>query len=141
MKGFTRFPAIQKGTVISRDRRASGLGVNPEKTRTPIPTNSSHEWYRPLQLLVSKLPCFGMVVCSLTGSRLIIPGAVLYVLNRSKTLWPQAWNPTDTYVNHHEVANLLVDFPEVGPMRQSIHQILKARISTQSLNTQPASMT
>lgn len=40
---------------------------------------------------------------------------------------PQVWNQDDTYVNHHEVVNLLVDLPEVGPMRKSIHTIMKVR--------------
>ena len=29
-------------------------------------------------------------------------------------------------MNHHEVVNLVVDLPEEGPMRKSIHSILKA---------------
>ena len=39
----------------------------------------------------------------------------------------QVWSPRDTYVNHHEVTNLLVDLPEDGPMRDSIFAIMRVR--------------
>ena len=42
--------------------------------------------------------------------------------------WLQVWSPRDTYVNHHEVTNLLVDLPEDGPMRDSIFAIMKVRL-------------
>ena len=39
----------------------------------------------------------------------------------------QVWSPRDTYVNHHETTNLLVDLPEDGPFRDSVFAIMKAR--------------
>ncbi len=40
----------------------------------------------------------------------------------------QVWSPRDTYVNHHEVTNLLVDLPEDGPMRDSIFAIMRVSL-------------
>lgn len=47
------------------------------------------------------------------------------ILRPARVARLQVWSQQNTYVNHHEVVNLLVNLPEVGPMRDSIHSIMK----------------
>ena len=48
-----------------------------------------------------------------------------YALNREP--WFQVWVPEDTYVNHQEVVNLLIDLPEEGPFKDSLFALMKVR--------------